>query len=694
MILKQERPLEIGTGEQISQRASNCDFCFLLASLIKDSVRTGVGLSNSSRFRLWSEEFGEGEGDAGRQTVTRIELRWTTAESRFFDQAVLHTLQISPSEAEGGRRWPFRSDRHDQASKIPRAREVSNKCEFATFRSWLVQCETNHGFACRWHQAELCAGLRLIDVESQSIMSANKGRFRYVALSYVWGIQQARTECLRLDNMASADKPGFLNTLKLPVTISAAMEVVKGMGERYLWCEALCIIQDDPKDVQRYIPDMARIYQNAVLTIVAAYGENADSGLPGVGHCKRTIKKLSCQIHGFELTSTFDGSPDLSKHPLSASKWCKRAWTMQERLLSRRCLIFTRNQVYWECSRATWLEETQLEMFDGFKLAYAGPHIARTRPSTTQIDMSPGFWQDEQNLEGSAYRILVREYTLRSLTYDEDILNAFEVVLDVIGQMMATTFLWALPRRTFDRMLMWNSETSDNWSRRRVCSKFPSWSWLSWQGSIQITLPVHAWARPVVSASKVVKYFMLSTNGNGTATPVPVMEPSQDDAAEYREVTASDIANHVLLEYQDRIESQFHLLFWAGVSNICLRYNGDRSAADTKKAVDTKRAATVYRLSDKFCASEQTFVLDPKFIRQTIGYAEQMSSDWNTMSQGGPTAVYSAVAIGSCYEGGVWQTKVILLAGSGAFSQRVGIASIQKELWVMTDPKEELVVLG
>ena len=57
-------------------------------------------------------------------------------------------------------------------------------------------------------------------------------------------------------------------------------------------------------------------------------------------------------------------------------------------------------------------------------------------------------------------------------------------------------------------------------------------------------------------------------------------------------------------------------------------------------------------------------------------------------------AVDKALALGSCNEGEIWQTKVLLLARSGAFAQRVGIASMRKETWAMTDPKKELLVLG
>ncbi|KAF2187979.1 hypothetical protein K469DRAFT_568100, partial [Zopfia rhizophila CBS 207.26] len=38
--------------------------------------------------------------------------------------------------------------------------------------------------------------------------------------------------------------------------------------------------------------------------------------------------------------------------------WNKRGWSYQERLLSRRCLIFTTYQVYFQCPVKSFSEDT------------------------------------------------------------------------------------------------------------------------------------------------------------------------------------------------------------------------------------------------------------------------------------------------------------------------------------------------
>ena len=57
------------------------------------------------------------------------------------------------------------------------------------------------------------------------------------------------------------------------------MDLVRQLGERYLWVDALCLIQDDAIDVQLGATVMDCIYGRATFTVAAAGGTNAGSGL-------------------------------------------------------------------------------------------------------------------------------------------------------------------------------------------------------------------------------------------------------------------------------------------------------------------------------------------------------------------------------------------------------------------------------
>jgi hypothetical protein len=67
----------------------------------------------------------------------------------------------------------------------------------------------------------------------------------------------------------------------LPQTIQDAIEVTRGMRMKYLWVDALCIVQDSEEDKVRNLSVMHLTYQNSLLTIVAARASSAEHGFLG-----------------------------------------------------------------------------------------------------------------------------------------------------------------------------------------------------------------------------------------------------------------------------------------------------------------------------------------------------------------------------------------------------------------------------
>ena len=62
---------------------------------------------------------------------------------------------------------------------------------------------------------------------------------------------------------------GF-GTESLPQTVKDAVETTRNLGIRYLWVDALCIIQDSPEDKLKEIAGMGAIYKNATVTIAVS----------------------------------------------------------------------------------------------------------------------------------------------------------------------------------------------------------------------------------------------------------------------------------------------------------------------------------------------------------------------------------------------------------------------------------------
>jgi hypothetical protein len=107
------------------------------------------------------------------------------------------------------------------------------------------------------------------------------------------------------------------------------MAVVSSLGERYLWVDVLCIIQDDEKSKALFISQMDIVYHHALLTIVAMSGQDANSGLPGLRPFT-SPQQLRKEVDG----SVFLTTPPGLRSSASVSRYEQRGWTLQERILS------------------------------------------------------------------------------------------------------------------------------------------------------------------------------------------------------------------------------------------------------------------------------------------------------------------------------------------------------------------------
>lgn len=67
------------------------------------------------------------------------------------------------------------------------------------------------------------------------------------------------------------------------------MALVVGLGERYLWVDALCITQDNRLEVTRLVKKMDLVYGGALATFIAAAGVDAEAGLPGIREGSRAV---------------------------------------------------------------------------------------------------------------------------------------------------------------------------------------------------------------------------------------------------------------------------------------------------------------------------------------------------------------------------------------------------------------------
>jgi hypothetical protein len=340
--------------------------------------------------------------------------------------------------------------------------------------------------------------VRFVDVKQRCIVTFSDkplGEIPYIALSYVWGHQKYQKTKLLKENVQQLGCAGSLRNMEVPQTIEDAIELTKLLGFDYIWVDALCIIQDDVADQQIQINNMHGVYKTAFATIVAASGAHSDAGLPwlraGTRHYEqRTSIVVAPTDHdpGMSLVTSVKSLPQslgsswtVGHGDIDTSVWNHRAWTMQEKALSRRTITFSEEQVSWDCPCASFSEEAFFEIRN---------LRCRSITSTSYQDLTLSSLSPEKS-PWDLYRNLVDRFSQRDLSYPGDYNDAFAAIIEMFIDTTGEKFLWALPYSRFNLALSW--DTIYGVCRRSAVSKlamtslnrqihFPSWSWLGWVG--------------------------------------------------------------------------------------------------------------------------------------------------------------------------------------------------------------------
>ncbi|KAL0930903.1 tol protein [Colletotrichum truncatum] len=365
---------------------------------------------------------------------------------------------------------------------------------------WLDCCAKHHPTCYRGQGA--LSDMQLIDCESRSVVTVNSlptdKAPEYVALSYVWG----KGTCSLLEFTDT----GMSLPKSLPQVVEDAMKVTVALGFRYIWVDKYCINQHDSSKKHEQIMHMDFVYQNAVLTIIAAAGEDETNGLPGIS-TERQSRQSFFPHERFNLRSALP-SPQQS---ILNSRWATRGWTYQEAVLSSRRLIFTQDQLYFECGSMHCHESLRIS-FDTFyrkRRSHLDDYISRSLFGSEYLTNQSLSYDEASRLDKFlAYTQCAEQYSKRLLSFDEDTFNAFSGIIKRLES--ASDFsvrqIWGVPfyhpkddilapvgSTDYSEYLMaalsWKHELYKPTRRRK---QFPSWSWMGWEGSVAWPVPLDA----------------------------------------------------------------------------------------------------------------------------------------------------------------------------------------------------------
>jgi len=122
-------------------------------------------------------------------------------------------------------------------------------------------------------------------------------------------------------NFKDLQVPDALTKVGLCQTILDTIDLVRGLGVDYLlWVDTLCIIQDDLEHKIVQIKNMAAIYGQAYLTVVALMGIGGNCALPGVSQLRAPLVEV---VRGMPITARFPGLHYSAPNQV----YEQRAWT-------------------------------------------------------------------------------------------------------------------------------------------------------------------------------------------------------------------------------------------------------------------------------------------------------------------------------------------------------------------------------
>jgi hypothetical protein len=393
----------------------------------------------------------------------------------------------------------------------------------AICRAWIEKCRDTHEDCRRSVTSRRLVNLpkRLIDVATHDTkvlvldcqawiaagLASRRRLQRYCTLSYSWGAQ-SHTCVLR--------QP-FPQTLQVPIknmprTFHDAISVTKRLGLRYLWIDALCIVQGDERELAEEVLNMGNIYWNARVTIAATGANNVHEGfLNGwfddfhdLHPCILENSRRGLPTQYFTVRpSRLDFESCVPNAPLN-----RRGWVTQERALSRRILHFTPQGMFWECGtvKADWRNPKGLST-----LTYGIGGLLTCSPrregllSICRIGQSRHFCNAE-------WRHFIRRYSQTEFTDLGDRLLAISAVAQAVSPYLnAGAYLAGTWRKTLEVDLLWKCSQSKFKWRSEFEAVAPTWSWASVVGLVEfmdegIRLVRHSGFSEIIAAAVMPQF--------------------------------------------------------------------------------------------------------------------------------------------------------------------------------------------
>ncbi|EJT71011.1 hypothetical protein GGTG_12032 [Gaeumannomyces tritici R3-111a-1] len=352
---------------------------------------------------------------------------------------------------------------------------------------------------------------RLIDLglESKSdlrlVISLNSSQepVPYAALSYCWGPPEDAPWQLMTTPETIKRHCAYISMDALPQVVKDAVHVCRLLRVRYLWVDALCIVQGCLRDWEEQSRDMGQIFQSSWVTICAMQSSTCREGflhtknrrarIRNIGHkspilphrwVKLTLKPFSRRgrIDGLQSHLSKPGETSFFHWDTVVSPWNSRGWVFQEKLLSPRKAIFGDEMVHVQVGDQVFCENGTRE-----SLSCDAGGVGRFWNPSSAFTMHIGN-NDKQHLLHKWCQLLPDFMTDKKWTDDRDVLPGLSGISRIFAAKLQDRFLAGLWEADLHMGLLFMDYTRRqslailvaSFARgqgRSECA--PSWSWAS-----------------------------------------------------------------------------------------------------------------------------------------------------------------------------------------------------------------------
>jgi Heterokaryon incompatibility protein (HET) len=354
---------------------------------------------------------------------------------------------------------------------LPQSSDSSETFEFAS--RCLKECASNPRHQLCQPQRRAARPTRLLQIyePGEPIKLQEKSSFSsfvdYIALSHCWGKDLPITTTTKTKNQRTR----AIEWNELPPLFQDTVIIAHRLGIKYIWIDALCILQDDKSDWEQEASKMASVYANAYVTVAAV--QAIDSNQRCLGPRQKPVKLIYKNTKGDTFVVKVrqvsdhhpllsDGRPAEMEGPL-----VERAWALQEHVLCSRVLHYTSSELVFECRNMYNCECTSR---------------FRQTSITTPALLPNTFGSKSRQVQFTAWHRLVEKYTLRKLTRASDKLPAISGMALKIQDMVESEYLAGLWQSNLVEDLLWSSAPDlqdPDLASPLSDYRAPTWSWAS-----------------------------------------------------------------------------------------------------------------------------------------------------------------------------------------------------------------------